>query len=128
MSLRSFSIPRPRQLSEVLKFEVHQDYSRDTGTALAGEAFELGQVIAEVTASGKLVVLDPAATDGSQTAVGVALQEVEAGTDDVEGVLYAARGSLVSASGLRWPAGIAAAAQAAAVAALVALGIVVRDY
>ncbi len=126
--MRSFSIDRPRQLSEVLKYEHHPDYSREAGTALAGQAFDLGQVIAAVAASGKLVVLDPSKTDGSEKAIGFTHDVIEAGADDVEGVVYSARGSLASASGLRWPAGITAEQTAAALGQLAARGIVVRDF
>ena len=126
--LKSFKVQRPRQLSEVLKYEVDPNYSRDTGTALAGEAFELGQVVSKVTATGKLVVFDPAVVDGSEKIVGVALNEVEAGAADVEGVPYSARISTLSASGLRWPAGLSAPQLAAGLAQLAALGLVVRDY
>lgn len=128
MSVKVFYADRPRQLSEVVKYETHPDYSRESGTALAGEEFDLGQVLGKVTVSGKLVVLDPAATDGSEDVVGVAQTLVEAGADDVEFVVYSRRATIFSASGLRWPPGITAPQKAAALAQMEALGLVVRNF
>lgn len=122
-------VPRPRQLSEVVKVELHPEWSRDSGTVLAGEAVDLGQVLACITAAGatkgKLVVLDPAGVDGSEVAIGVSQAIVEAGASDVP-VVFSARGTVVALSGLRWPAGITDADKAEALGQLAALGIVAR--
>lgn len=123
---QSFTQARPRQLSSVLKFEVSAEYSRESGTLLAGPGAVLGQVLGKITASGKLVPLAPAAADGSQNVEGVLLHDVDANAADVENVLYAKRTSIVSGAGLVWPAGITAPQKATALAGLVALGIVVR--
>ena len=127
MSVEVFRAKRPRQLSEVVKYETHPDYSRESGIALAGEAFDLGQVLGKVTASGKLVVLDPAASDGSEKAAGVSQVVVEAGAADVVDVVYSRRATLFSASGLRWPAGITESQVATALAQLETLGLIVRN-
>ncbi len=132
MSVKVFYATRPRQLSEVVKVELHQDFCRESGVAKAGEAFDLGQVLAALTGAGadkgKLVTFDPAGTDGSQTIVGVSQVVIEAGTDDVDGVVYSARGTVLALSGLRGLDALTADQQAAALADLKALGLIVRPF
>ena len=126
--LASFSMARPRQMSDVLKTEVHVELSRKSGVALAATALVLGMVLGKLTVGGQLVPFNPAGNDGSEDIEGVALMDVEAGAADVPDVLYARRMAVLSASGLVWPAGISPADKAAALAALDALALVVRSY
>lgn len=127
--LQTFSVPRPRQLSEVLVWEASAEYSRASGTLLAGALIDLGTPLAKLAAGGQLVPWNPAGNDGSQTIVGVSLEVVaDAQATDVDGILYVDALAVLRASGMRWPAGLDAPGLAAGIAALRALGIKVRSY
>ena len=79
-----------------------------------------------MTATGKIKQIDPSATDGSQYAAGVLMQDADAHLADRNDGLMVARHAIVSDHALQWPTGIAAAEQQAAVLQLKALGILVR--
>lgn len=125
-----FYANRPRQLSELLKTELDPNWSREAGVVKAGQTFDLGQVIAALTADGpdlgKLVAFNPAGVDGSETIVGVSQMVVDASDNDVYGVPYSARGAVLSLSGLRGLDALTAPQKAAALAQLTALGLIVR--
>lgn len=126
--LKVLTVARPRQLSEVVKAEVHPDICRESGTLLAGEAVDLGTVLGMVAATGKLVPLDPTAADGSQNVEGVSQVAIEVGEEDSDGLVYSARLTVLSAAGLRWPAGMTDVQTAAALAQMKALGLIVRGF
>ena len=64
------------RLSNLVKYEEGgQNYfSRDEVTVLSGETVNIGSVLGKVTASGKYVLSDADAVDGSEVAVAVCLQ------------------------------------------------------
>lgn len=98
------------------------------GTAfVAGDGFDITVAADAVDANGlgKVVPLDLAAVDGSQTACAVAIQERDVSTAD-QPVLTVARGALVDPDMLVWPAGITAPQKAAALSSLRARGIIAR--
>ena len=109
-----------------------------TGTAFAnqlgftiaagGTAFAAGDgfTIAVVAGSGKVVPLNPSATDGSQNAIGVVArrQTIQVSADTP--VTVVRREAVLLADGLIWPAGISADQQAAAVAQLATGGLLVK--
>jgi len=53
-----------------LVWEAFRDYTRETITVAAG-TLEPGTVLGKITASGKYAAHDPAAVDGTETAVAV---------------------------------------------------------
>lgn len=114
-------------LGDLLKFEAPQLYSRDIGTLAAGQALNLGAVLAKRTSDGKLLALDPAASDGSEIAIGVLAIDCDATLIDRDDALHIARHAIVARTALIWPAAITLAQKAAAQAQLEARGIVVRD-
>jgi hypothetical protein len=73
-----------------------------------------------------VVVLNPAASDGTQNAAGVLLFTTDATAGAVKTVMIA-REAVLSSFGLTWPAGMTQAQQDAAVAQLAAKGIMVRQ-
>jgi len=113
-------------LGDLLKYEAPNLYSRDQATVASGQNLALGAVVGIVSATGKVKALDPAATDGSQTAAGIVLQPVDATAGDRDDGILLARHAIVADSALVWPAGITNAEKAAAVAQLKAIGILVR--
>ena len=114
-------------LGDLLKYEAPNLYSREQATVAAGQNLPLGAVVGRVTATGKLAALDPSATDGTEVAAGVLCNAVDATLIDREDAILIARHAIVARGALVWPAGITAAQKAAAIAQLVARGILVRD-
>lgn len=114
-------------LGDLLKFEAPQLYSREVGTLAAGQALMLGTVIARRSSDGKLVALDPAASDGSDLAVGVLAFDCDATLIDRDDALFIARHAIVARNSLLWPDAISPVQKATAQAQLAALGILARD-
>lgn len=116
-------IAEQNNLGDLLKYEEGHRYSRQVVTVAAGERLELGAVVGRISATGRIKRWDPAATDGSQTPVGVLLGAVDASLIERDDALLLARHAIVSEAALIWPAAVSAADQASARAALEALGI-----
>jgi len=121
------SLAEPLNLGDLLKYEAPSLYSRDQDTVAAAQNLPLGTVVGRETATAKLKALDPSASDGTETAVGVLGNDVDATLIDREDAILIARHAIVARSALVWPTGITAAQKAAAVAQLEVRGILVRD-
>jgi len=116
----------PINLGDLLKYEAPNLYSRDRVTVAAGQTLPLGTVLGQITATGKVKQIDPSATDGSQYAAGVLMQDADAALADRNDGLMVARHAIVSDHALHWPTGITTAEQQAAIQQLKALGVLVR--
>ena len=110
------TVTQSKNLGDLLKYEAPNLYSRDQGTVVGRE-----------TATAKLKVIDPSATDGTETAVGVLGNDVDATLIDREDAILIARHAIVARGALVWPTGLTVAQKATAVAQLTALGVLVRD-
>jgi Bacteriophage lambda head decoration protein D len=97
-----------RYAGEFVVSEGNGRISRETITVLSGQDLEAAAVLGKVTASGKYRALNPAASDGSQTAAGVLYDVVDASAADTEGVAIV-RLAEVNAAELVWPAASPAA-------------------
>lgn len=113
-------------LGDLLKYEAPNLYSRDQVTVAAGQVLALGAVVGVITASSKVKVVDPSATDGSEVAAGVLIQPVDANLADRDDGLIVARHAIVADHALVWPTGITVAEKKSASAQLKALGVLVR--
>lgn len=113
----------PVYLSDVLKYEEENRYSRDTITVAAGQNLVIGTVLGLL--NGKAVALNPIANDGSQNAVGVLIDDIDATAADVESVMVS-RNAILSEPFVVWPAKLTAAQKVTAVAALNQLGVILR--
>lgn len=71
-------LQEPMNLGDLLKYEAPNLYSRERVIVAAGQTLALGTVLGLVTATGKVKQLDPSATDGSQYAAGVLMQDADA--------------------------------------------------
>lgn len=112
--------------SDVVKNEGGNRISRDEGILASGSGIlRPGKVLGRIATSKKLVPLAPAASDGSQNADCVLLQNADATSAD-QRVVVLARHAEVVLQALEWPAGINATQRAAALAALEAKGVVAR--
>ncbi len=99
-------------------------YSRDQITVDTGVLVP-GTVLGKITATGKFVILAPAAVDGSQTAAGVLIYGCDAVAAD-QVVAGLTRDSEVNGLKITWPGGITNPQKVTATAQLAALGIVIR--
>jgi hypothetical protein len=109
-----------RYAGEFIVSEGNGRISRETITVLSGQNLQAAAVLGKITASGKYKVLDPAASDGSQTAVAVLYDNVDAATAD------AVRLAEVNGAELVWPVGITAGQKTTALGQLAALNIIAR--
>lgn len=114
-------------LSDLLKYEEGcLDYSRNSETVAAGQNLGLGTVVGKKTADSKLYALDPAATDGTETAIGVLIESVDAMLIDKTGLIVA-RHAIVADRAVVWPSGITVPQKAAAIAQLEVKGVLIRS-
>jgi hypothetical protein len=118
-------ISEANNLGDLLKYEADQFYSRDEVVVASGQNLSLGAVVGIKGSDGKVRALAPAATDGTEAAVGVLLFPVVATGGDTHGVIVA-RHAIVADSALVWPATITAPQKSAAISQLKGLGIIIR--
>ncbi|MBP2303321.1 head decoration protein [Azospirillum picis] len=116
-----------RYPGEFIKSEGADGISRDVVTlARHSEIYQSGTVLGRLDVSRKFTHLDPAADDGSQTAVAVLYQDRDATAADVKGVVIA-RVAQVKDARLVWPDGITDTQKKEAIDDLDARAIVVRS-
>ncbi|RAN30640.1 head decoration protein [Hyphomonas pacifica] len=130
MSLHVDTKVRPLLPSDVISREPEPEISREEITLLAGaggiRSVSVGTVMGQITASKKVVQLDPDASDGSENAYGVMITNATAKDGvDAKGVAICRLATLQRA-GLIWPDGIAAGAKEAAISALAANMVILR--
>ena len=113
-------------LGDLLKYEAPNLYSRDQVTIAAGQNLAIGTVVGIETATSKIKQIDPAATDGTEIAVGVLATSVDASLIDREDGILIARHAVVADHALTWPGGITPLEKATAIAQLKAAGVLVR--
>lgn len=108
-----------------LVWEAFRDYTREVVTITAGEFFP-GTVLGQITASGKYAAHDPAATDGTETAVAVLWGKVDASGGDVDTVALVRGPAIVNRHDLVFAGTPTQPEIDAAHTALMAAGILVR--
>ena len=121
------TVSQPKNLGDLLKYEAPNLYSRDQDTVSAAQNLSLGTVVGRETATAKLKALDPSASDGTEAAVGVLGNDVDATLIDREDAILIARHAIVARGALIWPTGITPTQKAAAEAHLTFLGVLVRE-
>jgi hypothetical protein len=97
------TVSQPKNLGDLLKYEAPNLYSRDQDTVAAAQNLSLGTVVGRETATAKLKAIDPSATDGTETAVGVLGNDVDATLIDREDAILIARHAIVARGALVWP-------------------------
>ena len=114
--------------SDVVLFEEDNHYSRDAVTITSGAGdMKTGTVLSRITASGEYTSAKATGSDGSQTAVAVLLEDVDASVSEVTGVTVLARHAQVKRAGLTFDTSINTGLErAAAEAQLKDAGIQVR--
>ncbi|MBS0214038.1 MAG: head decoration protein [Proteobacteria bacterium] len=121
------AMTQPKNLGDVLKYEAPNLYSREIDTVAAAQNLGIGTVVGRDTTTAKLKAFDPDATDGSEIAIGVLGNDVDATLIDRDDALLIARHAIVARGALVWPSGITPAQKASAEAHLTFLGVLVRD-
>ena len=111
--------------SDYVKHEYAQfpGFCRDAVVVATPGVLKAGTVVAMLT--GKVVQVDLTKSDGSENAVGILVNDVDASTADAKGIIVA-RGPAVATTNLIYPAAATPTNTATINAALEAKGIVVR--
>ncbi|WP_265017130.1 head decoration protein [Wolbachia endosymbiont (group B) of Endotricha flammealis] len=113
-------ITEQNNLGDLLKYEVSNLYSRDQITVAKGQNLKLGTVVA-LDKDNMIKIINPTATDGTQTAIGVIISDVNAN----KGVIIA-RGAMLADHAVVWPANIIEEQKTAAIKQLEGRGIIIR--
>jgi hypothetical protein len=108
-----------------LVWEAHRDYTRETITVASG-TLQPGTILGKITASGKYAAHDPAAVDGTETAVAVLWGKADASGVDAPAVALIRGPAIVNRHDLVFAGTPSDPEIAAAHAALLAAGILVR--
>jgi len=112
-----------------LVWEAFRDYTREVITIATGGAnpvLQPGTVLGKITASGKYAAHDPAAVDGTETAVAVLWGRADATAADVDAVVLLRGPAIVNTNDLVFTGTPTAPEIAAAHTALSAVGILNR--
>lgn len=115
-----------KHTGEFIISEANGTRSRGTGTILSGENLSAGTILGKVTASSKYVRHAIGASDGSEDAVAILFDNVDATDGDVNGAVLVERAAEVRAYDLTYSDGIDASGTIATNNALKTLGIIVR--
>ncbi|WP_254230070.1 head decoration protein [Wolbachia pipientis] len=107
-------------MGDLLKYEASSLYSRDQITVAKGQNLKLGTVVG-CDKDNMIKIINPTATDGTQTAIGVIISDVNAN----KGVIIA-RGAMLADHAVVWPANITEEQKVAAIKQLEARGIIIR--
>ena len=112
---------------EAILSEANGHRSREVVTIVSGQNLKAGAVLGKITSGGKYAIADnhTPASNGSQTAVAVLLEDVDASGGDMPGQILA-RDAEVKSGMLNYVASATGGEKAAANTALAAVGIIVR--
>jgi len=118
----------PVHLSDLLKYEAPNLYSRDEVIVAAGQSLALGAVVGRVAATREIVALDPTASDGRETVAGVLIEAVVTAATERRRSVIVSRHAIVFGGALVLPTPLSSEQTAAALAQLAALGVLVRQF
>ncbi|MBS9528971.1 MULTISPECIES: head decoration protein [Wolbachia] len=110
-------------LGDLLKYEASSLYSRDQITVAKGQNLKLGTVVGS-DKDNMIKIINPTATDGTQTAIGAIVSDVNA-TENAKAVIIT-RIAMLADHAIVWPTGITEEQKAAAIKQLEGRGIIVR--
>lgn len=114
------------EISDVLKREFDPLHNREEVVIASGNNLKTGAVLGKIAASGKYAPYDDNNADGTQAAVAILLEDVDASAADARGVILARGPAVVNDKRLVWAGSVLAAEKITAAADLAALGIVIR--
>ncbi|WP_264735995.1 head decoration protein [Wolbachia endosymbiont (group A) of Rhinocyllus conicus] len=117
------SITETNNLGDLLKYEVYRDYTREEITVAKGQNLKLGTVVG-YDKDNMIKIINPTATDGTQTAIGVITSDINA-TETTKAVIIT-RIAMLADHAVVWPANITEEQKAAAIKQLEARGVIIR--
>lgn len=121
------SLNQQTNLGDLLKYEAPNLYSREQDIIAAGQTLPLGCVVGRETTTAKIKALDPTAIDGTETAIGVLGDHIDATLMDYKDAIVIARHAIVSKGILIWPSNITTDQKNNAIQQLETRGILIRD-
>ena len=120
-------ITEQNNLGDLLKYEAPNRYSLDVATIAAGQNLPLGTVLGRNASDGKHYAIDPAATDGTESAIGVLANAIDATHADRSDAILIARHAIVAKTALVWPISLTGAQRMAYEQQLAERGVLVRE-
>ncbi len=117
-------ITEQNNLGDLLKYEASSLYSRVQITVAKGQNLSLGSVVGCNVEDNVIKIINPTATDGTQTAIGVITSDVNA-TETTKAVIIT-RIAMLADHAVVWPTNITEEQKAAAIKQLEARGIIIR--
>lgn len=114
--------PRP---GEFIASEANGSLSRESVVIASGQNLGAGAVLGKVTASGKYKELNPAASDGTQTAAAILVAAADATAGDCNAAAVVRLAEVVE-DRLVWKTGITSGEKAAAIATLASAYVIAR--
>ncbi|MBM3349887.1 MAG: head decoration protein [Gammaproteobacteria bacterium] len=112
-------------LGDLLKFEAPNLYSREEITVAQGQKLALGAIIGQDIETDLIKALNPAATDGTQNALGALIAEVDATSSNTKAVIVT-RDAILADHAVIWPSAITLEQKTAAIKQLEARGVIIR--
>ncbi len=112
-------------LGDLLKFEAPNLYSREEITVAQGQKLALGAIIGQDSETDLIKALNPAATDGTQNAVGALIAEVDATSGNAKAVIVT-RDAILADYAVVWPSSTTLEQKTAAIKQLEARGVIIR--
>jgi hypothetical protein len=112
-------------LGDLLKFEAPNLYSREEITVAQGQKLALGAIIGQDSETDLIKAFNPAATDGTQNALGALIAEVDATSGNAKAVIIT-RDAILADHAVVWPSAITLEQKAAAIKHLEARGVIIR--
>lgn len=96
------NLTEKRRRGFFIAHEANGTISRATGTLISGQDLEAGSVLGLITASSKYTILNPAAVDGSEVAVAILWDTVDASAGDKTGIVLIVRHAEVTQEALNY--------------------------
>ena len=119
------TINEKNNLGDLLKYEGSNLYSREEITVASGQNLKLGTIVGRVKETDHIKQVNSEANDGSETAIGVLIEDVDASKKAAKSVIVV-REAIVSNRAVVWPEEIAEEAKKEIKQDLYDRGIVIR--
>ena len=115
----------PNNLGDLLKFEAPSLYSREEITVAQGQNLTIGTIIGQEAETDLIKALNPAATDGTQNALGALIADTDALAANIKAVIVT-RDAILADHAVIWPTTITLEQKTAAIKQLEARGVIIR--
>ena len=115
----------PNNLGDLLKFEAPNLYSREEITVAQGQNLTLGTLVGQESETDLIKALNPAATDGTQNALGALIADADASSANIKAVIVT-RDAILADHAVVWPSSITLEQKTAAIKQLESRGVIIR--